>query len=446
MEISKTFLRPDRLDYLTLIASVSPWANRRRRALYLLSGSDFITSYLLSNGAGRTIMVDRLPFHGVPMNEADHAARRSEYHYKKYELNFSVEPDLLSEVGCLQYLLWEFEAMGISDCDHIRSTLVEDAASRSYELHYQFPGEAEKCLVYYQVEDARSLEHYPEKLRREISEGIDCIIRKAAVNVMISSEVMAFIASSMDKHGLMFIDDRSRAMHGDSNALICPMSETAMRAIRAIEASRSILFGYNPVSIYQGIAARREWEVDRRYRQDSIPRLMIFLNSRPSLDLQGIKCILENSSAIFVLVGDTEGTDILSQRYPERFLVETTYSPESLIERYLGDPGATCCILGDGDEAKHFTHLQQIKYFITSSVDYPYVNYKVEHLIPICLCGEEEIPEHERIFCPSLDSNRLWLRFDLFRQINPENVEAEISNFSQQVIARLTSKRGVPAI
>ena len=102
--------------------------------------------------------------------------------------------------------------------------------------------------------------------------------------------------------------------------------------------------------------------------------------------------------------------------------------------------------MGNEKEAKHFTHLDHVRYFVTSSADYPYLNYKAEHLIPLAICNEEEIPEHERIFCPSFNPRCLWLRFNLFKHINPHNVEAEISNFSEQLIARLSAKSEIPAI
>src|SRR5205085_185830 len=124
----------------------------------------------------------------------------------------------------------------------------------------------------------------------------------------------------------------------------------------------------------------------------------------------------------------------------------TIYAADSLIERYLRDGGAPVCILGDKEEARHFTHLDHVRYFVTSSPDYPYVNYKAAHLIPFVLCDEDQLPEHERIFCPSLDPHCLWLRFDIFRQLNQNNVEAEISNFSEQLIARLSLKNGMPAV
>src|SRR5687767_10301069 len=119
LQIDRAFLRPDRFEYLRAIASVLPAANRRRRAVYLLAG-----------GAERTIMIDRLPFHGMASGGIDLAGHRNEYYFKKHELNFAVEPDLLPEVGCLQYLLWELEAMGIGDADAVRATLTEDRSAR----------------------------------------------------------------------------------------------------------------------------------------------------------------------------------------------------------------------------------------------------------------------------------------------------------------------------
>ena len=440
MELNKNFLRPNRLEYLIAVASVLPSANKCQRALYLLSGGDFITSYLLSNGANEIIMVDRLPFHGITLNDSDYTRYKNEYYYKKYELNFSVEPDLLPEIGCLQYLLWELEAMGISDTNQVIHTLIEGSDSRSYTLKYQLPGDAEKYLVYYQIEDACHLKYYPEGLLQEISKGIDCLIRKAAVNLKISSEVLAFMTSSMDKQGLMFIDDESSTMLDEINTVFCPMNETAMLAIRQFETSHSILFGYNPVTIYQSIPARREWEVERRYQPGNFPKNLIFLNDNPSLDLHIIKSLLENSSIKFILVGDAEGTDRLAQHHPDQFFIETTYSPESLIKRYLCDSRTTVYILGNDDEFKYFTNFKQVKYFITSSVNYPYFNYQVEQMILLCIFNEEKIPEYERIFNPSLGSNYFWLQFNIFKHINPNNVEAEISNFAQQVMAKLSSK------
>jgi hypothetical protein len=435
--IEPMFLRPDRIEYLTAIASVLPAANRRRRALYLLSGSDFVTSYLLSGGADRTIMIDRLPFHGETLTPSEYAEHRKEYFYKKHELNFAVEPDLLPKVGCLQYLLWEFEAMGIGDTSVVRKTLVEDSRSRSYTLRYRLPGETEKSLVYYEIDDARAFRNYPESLRREISDGIDCLIRKAAVNVKMTEEVLTFISAAMDEQGLMFVDDQSRGMLDDSGALFCPMHETAMDAIRKVEASCSILFGYNPVSVYQSIPARRAWEGDRRFSLESLPELVVFLNRRPSIDFEAIEAILERTQIRFVLVGYAPGADALAKRYPKRFFVEATCAPETLRQGYLRDTAGSVCILGDENESARFADCHEVRYFVTSSAEYPYLNYSAEDLIALALCDEGALPEHERIFCASLDSNRHWLRFDTFRQINPHAVEAELRNVSREVLGRL---------
>ena len=436
-QIDPTFLRPDRIEYLTAIASVLPAGNRRRRALYLLSGSDFVTSYLLSGGADRTIMIDRLPFHGANLTPSEYAEHRKEYFYKKHELNFAVEPDLLPKVGCLRYLLWEFEAMGVTDTNAVCSTLVEDG--RSYTLRYRLPGAAEKTLVYYEIDDARALSNYPERLRKEISEGIDCLIRKAAVNVKMTAEVLTFIAGAMDEQGLMFVDDQSRGTLDDSGALFCPMNEAALHAIRKVEASRSILFGYNPVSVYQSIAARRAWELDRRFKLESVPELVIFINSRQSLDLGPIEALLERTPIRIVLAGGAPGAEALAERYPEQFSVEVIYAPETLIQHHLRDRAGRTSILGDDGESKHFADLSDARYFVTSSVDYPYLNYRVEDLIALSILDEGALAEHERIFSSSLDSNRYWLRFDTFRQVNPRAVEAELANFSREILARLST-------
>jgi hypothetical protein len=443
-QIDPTFLRPDRLEYLATIASVLPAANRRRRALYLLSGSDFVTSYLLSGGAERTIMIDRLPFHGGKLTPAEYAEHKREYFYKKRELNFAVEPDLLPDVGCLQYLLWEFEAMGISDTSVVRETLVEDSRCRSYTLRYRLPGSTERCLVYYEIEDARAFKSYPEALRLEISDRIDCLIRKAAINVKISEEVLTFIAAAMHDQGLMFVDDQSRGMLDDSGALFCPMHETAMRAIRQVEASRSILFGYNPVSVYQSIPARRAWEIDRRFSVEGLPELVVFLNTRSSLDFEAIEAVLERTHIKFVLVGDAPGADALAKRFPEQFSVDATCAPETLRQHYLRDAAAPACVLGDDNESTHFADCSDVRYFVTSSAEYAYLNYSVEDLIALSLCDEGALPEHERIFCPSLGSNRYWLRFDTFRHINPHAVEGELRNFSREVLGRVRYSPGRP--
>ena len=334
--------------------------------------------------------------------------------------------------------------MGIGDTGMVQATLVEDSAARSYTLKYRLPGSAEKCLVYYEVQDARGFANYPEPLRVEISDGIDCLIRKAAVNVKISREVLTFIAEAMDEHGLMFIDDQSRGMLNETGALFCPMSEAAMGVIRGVEASRSILFGYNPVSVYQSVPARRAWEVDRRYRRESLPDLIIFLNSHPSLDLWVMEAILERTCIKLVLAGDAAGAGDLARRYPERFSVQPNYSPETLKQQYVRSTAGAVWILGSDGESKYFGESSQVRYFVTASVDYPYLNYRAEDLIPLSLCHEEGLAEHERIFNPSLDSNRYGLRFDLFKHVNPHAVEAELARFSRQVIDRLGSDHGNP--
>jgi hypothetical protein len=435
LQIDRAFLRPDRFEYLRAIASVLPAANRRRRAVYLLAGSDFVTAYLLSGGAERTIMIDRLPFHGMASGGIDLAGHRNEYYFKKHELNFAVEPDLLPEVGCLQYLLWELEAMGIGDADAVRATLTEDRSARSYTLRYRLPDAPEKTLIYYEIEDARTLKNYPKPLLAEMSDGIDCLIRKAAVNVKIANEVLGLLVAGMDEQGLMFVDDQSRAMLDDTGAQFCPMSETAMRAIREVEASRSILFGYNPVSVYQSTPARRRWEVDRRYRRERIPALVIVLDPGP-LDPKAIAPLLEGTDVKLVVAGGAEGAVELAQRYPGRVAVELTCSPESLKQRYLSDSTVSASILGSEDASRHFTDCAGARYFVTSSVDYPYSNCRIEDLIALSICDEEALPEYEHIFHPSLGSNRYWLRYDLFRHMNPHAVEAELAGYAREIAVK----------
>lgn len=438
--IAKTFFRPVRLDYLMTLASILPSLNKRRRALYFLSGADFITSYFLSGGADKIIMIDRLPFHGKTLNDKDYALQKQEYYNKKYELDFSVEPDLLPETGCLQYLLWELEAMGISDINQTKASLTEDPSSHCSTLIYRLPGETEKHLLYFQLKDACHLEYYPEVLLHEISLGIDCLIRKAAVKIEVSPEVLRLFAASMDSDGIMFIDDGSRKMLDDINTVFCPMNESAMSVVREFETSHSILFGYNPVSIYQSISARREWEVARRYQQNSLPPRIIFIHSNPSLRLDAIQSVLKTGRVQFILAGEVEGADSLLQSYPDRFFVETTYSSESLADRYLRDGDTTVYLLGDDENIRYFKEFGHVKYFVTSSVDYPYFNYPVEDIIALSLCREELLPEHERIFVQSFDSNCFWLRFDIFKHINQNHPEAEISLFAQLILSKLSER------
>ncbi|MDM8559098.1 hypothetical protein [Candidatus Parabeggiatoa sp. HSG14] len=440
--INKKFFRPARLDYLMTLASVSPSSNKHRRALYFLSGGDFITAYLLSNGADEIIMLDRLPFYGATLSDKDYAEQKQEYYYKKYELDFSVEPDLLPETGCLQYLLWELEAMGVSDITQVAASLAEDSLSHCYTLTYQLPCEPEKRLLYCQIKDACYLEHYPEELLRGISRGIDCLIRKAAVKIEASKEVSAFFASSMDEQGVMFIDDGSRKMLDDINTVFCPVNESAISAVREFETSHSILFGYNPVSIYQSISARREWETARRYRQDTLPRRVIFINSNPSPELDAIKSVLETGKVEFILAGEAEGADMLSQHYPELFFMETAYSPDSLVNRWLTGSKSVVYILGDDENIEYFKDIEHVRYFVVSSVNYPYFSYPAEDIIPLSFCDEEKIPEHERIFTRSFDSNCFWLKFHIFKQINPNDAEAEISMFARLILSKYSSSKG----
>ncbi len=437
MKIDKHFLRPDRIEYLETLATVLPAPNKRRRALYLLSGGDFVTGYLLSGGATETIMVDRLPFHGKPLSNADYVKYRDEYYNKKYKLNFSVEPDLYPEVGCLQYLLWELEAMGITDSSNVADTVSEDSAIGVHTLRYHLPGQAEKTIYYYQVTDACDFQTYPPRLLKHIQKGIDCLIRKAAVNIPISLEAQSLTTASMDQNGLMFIDDQSQSLLSEIDGFFCSINETCLESCRRLEAERSITFGYNPVTVYQSIAARREWEVQRRMTDRERPAQVIYLDHRPSIDTIFMTALIERGRLSLVIPGGNHGAAMLKDQYPDRVIVESNLSPESVARNYIDGNTYSLHILGDGRDAEYFRQYPQVKYFVTTSVNYIYPGFQPEALIALSLCGENALPDHEHIFTLSFDTNTYWLNFNLFTRINPHDVESEISVFAGAVTAAL---------
>jgi hypothetical protein len=439
MNIDNTFLRSDRLAYLTTLGSVLPKENNRKRALYLLSGGDFISSYILSNGADEIILVDRLPFEGEQLSEEDYNKHKEDYYYKKYNLNFSVEPDLLYSIGCLQYILWELEAMGVDNIESVINSVKIDKESQQYSFNYQLPDQASKKIIYYIVEDAQIFSSYPQKLIEDIELGIDCLIRKAAVKVNLDKNILHCIAKSMNQHSLMFIDDESYRMLDDVAFNCCPINETFMQQVRELE-NRSMLFGYNPVTVYQKKSDRIESEIQQRFVTHQLPNRIFLLLDNPIVDISYFKTILEYTDIEIIIISETENNQLaeLKDVYFPQFTVEKTLSETDIEACYINNPEEIVYIIGDEDKAENFKDYQSIHYYVANSSHYPYLNISTNVVLCLALCNEENISEYERFFQKSFNSNRYRIQFDLFKRIDQKNVIEVMSCMADIIKSRLS--------
>jgi hypothetical protein len=249
--IRNRLLHVKRLEYLKAVADVISPENRRERALYIASGSDYITSYFVSDRARETILVDRLPFQGTMLLPDERKKYRHEYLYSKYVSNYSVEPHLSPSVGAAQYILWELEAMDVHNIREVKECIAFDKERGAYRIQFRLPGEHEDKVIYYYEVDACDSKSYSHSLIKHVQEGIDCYIQKAAVKIEIPEEILEIITSSFHPGGLMFVDDEAHKMLDSIHDMFTKIDDECTKKILYFESQRSMRFGYNEISIFQ---------------------------------------------------------------------------------------------------------------------------------------------------------------------------------------------------
>jgi len=256
--IRNRLLHVKRLEYLKSVADVMSPQNQRERALYIASGSDYITSYFISDRARETILVDRLPFQGTMPFPDNQKKYKREYLDSKYVSNFSVEPELSHSIGAAQYILWELEAMGVHNIHEVKESIAFDEERGAYRIQFCLPGERENKAIYYYEVDVCNAKSYPHSLIQHVQEGIDCYIQKAAVNIEIPEEIFEILTLSFHPEGLMFIDVEANKISKSIHDIFTAIDGKYMKKIRYFESQRSMRFGYNEISIFQPMPAYRK--------------------------------------------------------------------------------------------------------------------------------------------------------------------------------------------
>jgi SAM-dependent methyltransferase len=402
--VAETFMREERMKYLLSLAGALSVQTSGRRALYLMSGGDFLTAFVLSRGADEIVLVDRLPFLGKALADDEREEHRRQYHHRKYSLNFSVEPDLLPEVGCLQYVLWELQAMGIIDIEAVRNSLQWNARAQRHEISYQLPGHDLRRIVYYRVDDVRDHPAYPSEFFACIAHGLDCVVRKAGVKITLDAGVARQIAASLRPGAVLYVDDDSRQMHQQIGEYCCPVNEVLLREARAMENLQGMLFGYHPCSVYQRREDRITWETQRRFQRGALPDWLVLpfpdIASSPGFT-ETLERLLKTTDLCVLARRGVTGLGALARRWPTRLSTALDDDLAGTLQAIAALPGKVH-VVGMDTSRNSIAWPGNANYFVADDANSEYLNLQPGDILMLSLLQEATLDEHERFFRPDL--------------------------------------------
>ncbi|MFH1383524.1 MAG: pantetheine-phosphate adenylyltransferase [Candidatus Omnitrophota bacterium] len=246
--IKNNLLSLIRVNYLKMISSLRPQGQKGRlgRSLYVGSGPDYVTNFIISGGARETLFVDKLPFESkVILSPEDLQSYKEEYLKIKYTGTYIKTTELKGSVGAKRYLLWELEAMGAQRSDEIEKNIVFDAEQGAYRIRFRFPGDVqEHCIFYYEMRDASEEENYSHLLIDSIQKGIDCYIRKGGDALIIPRAILDRIAHSLNDGSAIYSDNVVIKNFFLQYPRIRLLDNTEIKQVRNFEKQHAIEFGY----------------------------------------------------------------------------------------------------------------------------------------------------------------------------------------------------------
>ena len=282
-ETQKNILRgglmlPSYVLYYKAIAGTLPAENKRDSCLYLASGSDYATAYMVSGGVREMIMVDRKPFEPTGrFSESELDVKKREYYRARAEQGYIPWYKMETKLGLKRNILWELEAMGAE----IKGDPGYDSASGAYRVDFNLPGEEKgRSILYFQVDDLGSLETYPRGLLERISAGgVDSLVLKAAQDLVlpskyttlaedeesrkvntISREFIELIIESAGDGMVAFLD--KKRWHSSGDGYFKPLEadkapgKDIFDEIAFYQNKARIRFGYDGVSVMEPVLPR----------------------------------------------------------------------------------------------------------------------------------------------------------------------------------------------
>ncbi|MBP7056111.1 MAG: hypothetical protein KBB52_04600 [Candidatus Omnitrophica bacterium] len=251
------FIPIDRFNYYRSIGLLLPADNKKERCMYIASGSDISTAFLVSGGARDMIFVDRVPFEGASRHlQSSLKVYKNHFLQQKRRSSFINYKEFNASVGMRQFILWELEAMGMDgDAD-----TEFDTKLGAYRLTYKLRGDPEnRSIIYYEVNDAKNDMAYPYGLLNDIRlHRLDSFIIKAPTDITVPTNIADIIVGSLDRHAMVFLDGIGRPFFRDGRLSLIdqdtPGYKVRLRDLREMEKNSGLTFGYNDVNVLTKIA------------------------------------------------------------------------------------------------------------------------------------------------------------------------------------------------